>query len=46
MSECKDLEYIRYKLLLRELRRKEEQKDETTDSEETSGSQLQFGKVD
>ena len=46
MSECREMEYQRYKLLLRELRRKEEAKDEAADTEQTSDSQSQREQVD
>lgn len=41
MSECKEMEYQRYKLLLRELRRREEHEDEATDTQQTSDSKSQ-----
>lgn len=46
MSECRDMEYQRYKLLLRELRRKEDTKDEKTDTEQTSDSQSKPEQID
>lgn len=46
MSECREMEYQRYKLLLRALRRKEDAKDEKTDTEQTSDSQSQPEQVD
>ena len=45
MSECKELEFLNYKLLLRELRRGEESNEET-DLEQAPDSKPQPEQVD